>query len=65
MPIYSVQNGYQGYGPVAALVEASDEDNAKELAREAFKQHYPHDEDSWEPRRIRKVTLPYVGDELP
>lgn len=65
MALYSVQNGYQGFGPVAALVEAENEASAAEQAREAFKKHYPDTENAWEPRRIKKVTLPYVGDELP
>lgn len=69
MTLWSARNGYLGYGPVAALVEADTEAEARSKAETALA-------DSWfygeaekaqyaQISSITPVTLPYVGDELP
>lgn len=72
MTLWSARNGYLGTGAVACLVEAETEQEARRLVVAAFRAEeegsgYPAGirEDYWQIASIRRVALPYVGDELP
>lgn len=73
MKLWSATNGYMGYGPVAALVVADTEAEARVLASAALRaddEAYPAPDGKprpsyWEVERIDEVELPYVGDTLP
>jgi hypothetical protein len=74
--LWSVSNGFQGYGQVACLVAAANEAEAIAKAVEAFEannngNNFRDDDEAkraWsDPARMyaTKVSLPYIGDELP
>ena len=74
MTLWSVSNGYRGYGHVAALVEADTETDAIQQASAALKaenddmpEHLKPDADYWHPDGLhaKSFTLPHVGDVLP
>lgn len=71
--LWSASNGFQGCGPVCALVQAETRDQAIAAAENAFgaeidPQPIYTDAEKAEYRKVKsitEVTLPYVGDVLP
>jgi hypothetical protein len=66
MTLWVAYNGFLGYGPVGAIVEAPDEATARTLASAAFRENVGLEdvEEYAVVRDIRVLELPYVGDTL-
>jgi hypothetical protein len=66
MTLWVAYNGFLGYGPVGAIVEAPDEATARQLASEALRANVGLEdvEEYSVVRDIRELVLPYVGDTL-
>jgi hypothetical protein len=62
--LWIAYNGYLGYGPVHAIVEAPDEETARTLASDAFRNYAElEDKDQFSiVQEIEPLTLPYVSD---
>lgn len=59
MAVWAVYNGYRGCAPVAALVSAPTEQDARAQAREVFAaDHQAGDPDYCEPSRCELLKLP-------
>lgn len=69
--LYSVSNGFHGYGKTAVLVMAESEDDAIARAVPVFAannnamEHERHEYADPTHMRAKRVELPYFGDELP
>lgn len=62
--IWIAYNGYMGYGPVACIVRAATEEEAREGALAAFAAAEPKNPDYARIEEIMELELPYVGDTL-
>jgi hypothetical protein len=65
--IWVAYNGWLGEGPVAAVVEADTEQEARVMAAAALKkaaEDGSYDETYWNIEEISVLELPYVGDSL-
>ncbi len=72
--IWSVTNGYVGYGKVACLVEARSAEDAIAVAGPIFEEQERESANLlrrdpspsyWESLEAVHVNLPYLGDEMP
>ncbi|MBQ1443808.1 MAG: hypothetical protein IIZ13_08175 [Renibacterium sp.] len=70
---WSASNGYQGYGPVCALVQADTREQAIAAAEKAFaselaenpRQNSAENAEWCAVQSIVEFTFPYIGDVLP